>query len=198
MKGGKGCAVADLRGDSLHIFLCHLLKLVKVIEEPLPALIENSCPGCILHALDEPVNLLQLNALQVISNRHVELEPVHGTKAVFLSQHLTCEPCFHILVKCLGNIQLRGPLTVIALVIRLDTWLCNRKVLAVQLLYGLQFKETAAGYISRNNILGQLGVGACRGTKGCLQLAAEYLIILFRVCLKRFPDSENSTFFVLF
>ena len=68
VKGGKGCTVADLRGNPLHVFLCHLLKLIKVVKKPLPALIENRRPGCILHALDELVNLFQLNAFQVISN----------------------------------------------------------------------------------------------------------------------------------
>ena len=168
-----------------------------MIQEPLSALVKYRGCGSILHSLDKLVDLLCLDAVQVIANGHVKLESVHCAKAVFLCQYLTCKPSLHVLVKCLGHVQLCGPLTVIAFIIRLDTWLCNGKVLAVQLLYGLQFKETAACHVCGYNVLGQLGVGSCRRAKGCLQLTAEYLIVLRLVCNKRSLDPKNSTFLVL-
>ena len=190
MKGGKGCAIAYLWRNGFHILPGHLLKPVQIVKEPLPALFENGCLRGILHTLDETVNLFCLDAVQVVSNGHVELEAVRTAQAVFLSQHLTGKPCLHILVKCLGHIELCGPLAVVALVVSLDTWLGYGKVLAVQLLYGLKFEETAACNVGSHDILGQLGMGSSCGSKGSLQLTAKNLIGFVRVCNEWPLDSE--------
>ena len=87
-----------------------------------------------MNALDKSVYLRQLDALQVISYRHIELESVRASKAVLLCQHLAGEPGPHVLVKSLGNMSSVDHLAVVALVICLDTGFGYGKIPAVQLL----------------------------------------------------------------
>ena len=198
MKGGKGCAIAYIGRNGFHILPGHLLKPVQIVKEPLPALFENSGFRGILHALNETVNLLCLDSVQIISHGHVELEAVGTSQAVFPGQHLTCKPRLYILVKCLGHIELCGPLAVIALVVCLDTWLGYGKVLTVQLLYGFKLEETAACHVGSHDILGQLGMGACCRPEGSLQLTAKNLIGFVRVRNEWPLDAEYSSLLVLF
>ena len=198
MKGGKGCAVAYLWRYGFHILPGHLLKPVQIVKEPLPALFENGGPGSILHALNETVNFLCLDAVQVISHGHVELEALRTAQSKFPGQHLAGKPGLYILVKCLGHIELCGPLAVIALVVSLDTRFGYGKVLAVQLLYGLKLEETAACHVGSHDILGQLGMGSCCGSEGSLQLTAKNLIGFVRVCNEWSLDAKYSALLVLF
>ncbi|MPM26013.1 hypothetical protein SDC9_72514 [bioreactor metagenome] len=103
------------------------------------ALLENGGAGRVDHAVEEGVDLLALDSLQIIAHRHIEHKPVRVAQAVYMSQHFAGAPRLHVFLECLRNIQLRGPLAVVALVVCQNAGLVNAggQFRAVHLLNGL-------------------------------------------------------------
>ena len=185
-------AVRNPRGHSLRVLPRKMGEALRMVRQPLAAFLKNRHLGGVLHPLDKAVDFLQLNALQVVAHGHIELESVRSPQAVLLCQKMTGKPGLHVLVKGLRHIELRGPLAVIALIIRLDAGLRHRQVLAVNFLHGLQLEKPGAGRIGRRDILGQLGVRPSRRPKGRLQLPSKDCICPFRVSRKKLTDAENT------
>ena len=134
------------------------------------ALLEDGRLGGVHHAVQEGVDLLTLDACQVIAHGHVEHESVGIAQTIDLCHDLQGAPGLHILLKGLLDIQLRGPLAVVALILRQDAGAVDAggQIRAVHLLDGLQLEEPGAGEIAGNDVLGQLGVGAGGGAERSL------------------------------
>ena len=134
------------------------------------ALLEDGRLGGVHHAVQEGVDLLTLDACQVIAHGHVEHESVGIAQTIDLCHDLQGAPGFHILLESLLDIQLRGPLAVVALILRQDAGAVDAggQICAVHLLDGLQLEEPGAGEIAGNDVLGQLGVGAGGGAERSL------------------------------
>ena len=168
VEGGYGYAVAYSGrggGDVIRKLRIELLANFH-------ALLEYGGVGCVAHTVDKCVHLGGLYALKVIAHAHVEHKSIGSAKAVYLADDTDGEPCLYVFVKGLRNIQLGGPFAVVALVLGPDAGAvyAGGKVIAVHLLHGLKLKEAGACVIGRHDILGQLGIGACGGAKGSLQL----------------------------
>ena len=164
MKGGDGDGVGDLAGQAVDKVG---LAGIEPAEDGLALAVDGRFGG-IHHFGDELVDLLALDAGQVIAHRHVEDEAVGIAQAIDLGENLQCKPGLHILLVCLGDIELRGPLAVIALILGQDarTVDAGRQLRAVHLLDGFQLKESRAGKVGGNDVLRQLGIGAGGGAKG--------------------------------
>ena len=121
------------------------------------------------------VDLVALDALQIIAHGHIEHEAVGIAQAVDLGHDLQGAPGLDILLKGLRDIQLRGPLAVVALVLRQDAGAVDAggQLRAVHLLDGLELKEPGAGEVGGDDVLGQLGVGTGSGAEGGLDGLAE-------------------------
>ena len=176
MEGGLGDGVGHLGGDALHVVGVHVLELVQVVQGPVHALLPHGAAGGVLHALDILVDLLTLDALQVVAHAHVEHEAVGVAQAQFLGQQLAGEPALHVLVKGLGHVQLGGPLAVVALVVGGDAGLGHAlgELIAVHDLHRLELKEPGTGGVGGHQVLGQLGVGTGGGAVGGLDLLLEH------------------------
>ena len=159
--GGDGVDEGGLLGEQL---LEHLL-----------ALAEDGGAAGVHHTVDIGVDLLALDALQVIAHRHIEHEAVGVAEAVDLAEDLQSAPGLDILVHGLGHGQLRGPLLVIALVVGQDAGAGHTggQISAVHLLNGLYLEEPGAGRIGGDDVLGQLAVGTGGGAEGGLDALAE-------------------------
>ena len=140
-----------------------------------PAFLKCLRLACILHTLDECVHLLGLDACQIIAHTDIELIAVHTSKSVFLRHERKQEPCLDVLLLRLRHIELCGPLTVIAFVIRLNTGLIHTcgKLGPVHDLHRLQFEEPAPCIVGCRNILRKLAVRACRRSDRRLKPASE-------------------------
>ena len=139
------------------------------------ALLEDGRLGGVHHAVQEGVDLLTLDACQVIAHGHVEHESVGIAQTIDFCHDLQGAPGLHILLESLLDIQLRGPLAVVALILRQNAGAVDAggQICAVHLLDGLQLEEPGAGEIAGNDVLGQLGVGAGGGAEGGLDGLAE-------------------------
>ena len=132
------------------------------------ALLKDRCFGGVHHAVQEGVHLLTLDALQIVAHGHIEHEPVWVAQTVQLGHDLAGAPRLHVFLKGLRDGQLRGPLAVVALVLRQNTGAVDAggQLRAVHLLNGFQLKEPGAAEVARHDVLGQLGVGAGSGAEG--------------------------------
>jgi hypothetical protein len=168
VEGGDGDAVGDPGADGIDE---RGLGGEHLLEDALALLIDGSLGG-VLHLVEVLVDLGTLDALQVVAHGHIEDETVRVTQAVDLGQDFAGEPGLDVLLIGLGHIELGGPLAVIALVLRQDAGTVDAggQLRAVHLLDGLQFEEPGSGEVGGDNVLGQLGVGACGGTEGGLDL----------------------------
>ncbi len=139
------------------------------------ALLENGGLGGVHHLGEEFVHLGPLDALQVVAHGHVEDKGVGITQAVDLGHDFTGAPGFYILLKGLLDVQLRGPLAVVALVLRQNAGPADAggQIRAVHLLDGFQLEEPGSGEIAGNDVLGQLGIGSGGGAEGGLDFLAE-------------------------
>ena len=182
MEGGYRHAVADAGGSRPDV----PVKLGEQLAAHLHALLEYGSVGSVPDALDELIHLRGLYARQVVAHACVEHEAVLGAQAVKPADYAYCEPSLDVLVKGLGNIQLGGPLAVVALVLGPYAGAVDAggKVVAVHLLYSLELKEAGAGIVCGHYILCKLGVRACGGAEGGLQLFFEQgkgLAVLFYI-----------------
>ena len=168
MKGGDGGGITDLFRNRLDILLCHLFKLIQVVQKPLSAFFKNLRIFRIHHAVDKVIDLGLLDPRKVVAHRNIKLKTVPIPQSEFLCDHMKDKPGFYVLAHCLGNIKLCGPLTVVAFILRQDTGTADacRQLLSVHLLYRLQFKKTRACKIGSHDILGKLGMRACRRPDG--------------------------------
>ena len=132
------------------------------------ALLENGRFGGVHHAVQEGVHLLALDALQIVAHGHIEHKAVGIAQTVQLGHDLAGAPCLHVFLKGLRNGQLRGPLTVVALVLRQNAGTVDAggQLRAVHLLNGFQLKEPGAAEVACHDVLGQLGVGTRGGAEG--------------------------------
>ena len=182
MEGGYRHAVADAGGSRPDV----PVKLGEQLAAHLHALPEYGSVGSVPDALYELIHLRGLYARQVVADACVEHEAVLGAQAVKPADYAYCEPSLDVLVKGLGNIQLGGPLAVVALVLGPYAGAVDAggKVVAVHLLYSLELKEAGAGIVCGHYILCKLGVRACGGAEGGLQLFFEQgkgLAVLFYI-----------------
>ena len=106
---------------------------------------------------------------------NVENETVGVAQAVDLAHDLQRAPGLHILLKGLLDIQLGGPLAVVALILRQDAGTVDAgcQVGTVHLLDGLQLEETGTAEVAGDDVLSQLGVGTGGGAEGSLDGLAE-------------------------
>ena len=182
VEGGYRHAVADAGGGSPYV----PVKLGEQLAAHLYALPEYGGLGGVPYALYELIHLGGLYARKIVADARVEHEAVLGTQAVKPADYAYCEPRLYILVKGLRDIQLGGPLAVVALVLGPYAGAVDAggKVVAVHLLYSLEFKEAGAGIVCGHYILCKLGVGARGGAEGGLQLFFEQgkgLAVLFYI-----------------
>ena len=171
VEGGHRHAAGDVGRDGVDVSALAGEELLQDLD----ALLENGCLAGVDHAVEELVDLLTLNARQIVAHGHIEDEAVGITQTVDLSHDLQGAPSLHILLKGLLDIQLGGPLAVVALVLRQDAGTVDAggQVGAVHLLNGLQLKEPGAAEVAGDDVLGQLGVGTGGGAEGSLDGLAE-------------------------
>ena len=175
ISGRLGDGGGHLGGDGFYICLVHVLEAVQVGQGPVQALLPDLAVGGVLHTLDVPVNLLALDARQVVAHRHIEHEAVRIAQAQLLGQQFAGPPGFDILGIGLGHGELGGPLAVVALVPGGDAGLVDAlgQLLPVHDLDGFQLKEPGPGCVGGDDVLGQLGVGPGGGAIGGLNLLRE-------------------------
>ena len=172
VEGGLGDGVGHVGGDAPDIGLVHLLKPVQIGQGPVHALPPHLGTGGVLHPLDVGVHLGTLDALEIVAHAHVEHKAVGIAQFQLLCQQLAGEPRLDVLGEGLGDVQLGGPLAVVALVRGGDAGFADAlgQLLAVHHLHGLDLKEAAARGVGRDDVLGQLGVRAGGGAVGGLDL----------------------------
>ena len=196
VEGGDGDAAADAGGDTVDIAA---LRGEQLLQNRL-ALAEDGGLVGVHHAVDIGVDLLALDALQIIAHGHIEHEAVGIAEAVDLAQHLQGAPRLDVLVHGLGHGQLGGPLLVIALVVGEDTGAgdAGGQISAVHLLDGLDLEEPGASHIGGDDVLRQLAVGAGGGAEGRLDALAEDGQALSRgvVCLAHAEDLAGRGVFL--
>ena len=195
MEGGKGDGAGDPGGDGVDGVLLSREQLVEYGD----ALLENGRFGSVHHAVQEGVHLLALDALQIVAHGHVENKAVGIAQAVQLGHDLAGAPRLHVFLKGLGDRQLRGPLAVVALVLRQNAGAVDAggQFRAVHLLNGFQFKEPGAAEVARHDVLGQLGVGAGSGAEGRFDGLSENGQGL-AAGVEGAMDAEHGTFPVMF
>ena len=171
VEGGDRHAAGDMGGDGVDVSAL----LGEELLENTDALLENGGGAGVDHAVEEVVDLLTLDARQVVAHGHVEHETVGVAQAVDLAHDLQRAPGLHILLKGLLDIQLGGPLAVVALILRQDAGTVDAgcQVGTVHLLDGLQLEETGTAEVAGDDVLSQLGVGTGGGAEGSLDGLAE-------------------------
>ena len=172
VEGGDGDAAGHPGGDGVD----EGGLLGEQLLQDLLALAENGGASGVHHAVDVGVDLLALDALQIVAHGHVEHEPVGIAEAVDLAEDLQGAPGLDILVHGLGHGELRGPFLVVALVVGQNAGAGHTggQVRTVHLLDGFHLEEPGAGHISGDDVLRQLAVGAgCRAERGLNRLAED-------------------------
>ena len=164
VEGGEGHGTGDLGGDGVDIRAL----LWEQLMESGDALLEDRRFGGVHHAVQEGVHLLTLDALQIVAHGHIEHKAVGIAQTVQLGHDLAGAPGFHVFLKGLRDGQLRGPLAVVALVLRQNAGTVDAggQLSTVHLLNGFQLKEPGTAEVARHDVLGQLGVGASGGAEG--------------------------------
>ena len=171
VEGGDGDTAADMGADGVDV--------ARLLGEQLfqhgEALAPDGGAAGVLHALDVGVDLVALDALQVVAHGHIEHEAVGVAQAVDLGDDLQGAPRLDVLLHGLGDGQLGGPLLVIALVHgqNAGTGYAGGQIGAVHLLDGFHLEEAGAGKVGGDDVLGQLAVGAGGRAEGGLDALAE-------------------------
>ena len=163
------------------------------------SVLEHLCLRSVLHAVDVCIHFVLLDALEVITYGHVEHETVRITKSEFFSEDLADEPRLYIFVKRLMYIELCRPLAVVAFVVSSDARLCDTgsEVRTIHVLNCLEFEEPGAGYIGRDDILGQLCVRAGRRSVRRLDLFIEDRERLTVCVFHHLGNTENAFAFAV-
>ena len=199
VKGRNGDRIHDIRGDGIQVLCMEMCEAGEIALQPAAALLIYGGGVGMGHGLQEAVHLGTLDALEIVAAGNIELEAVGAAQTPFPGNHLQGKPGLDVLVPGLGDLQLCGPLTVVALVLRGDAGLLYtlRQLPAVHLLHGLQLEEAGAAVVGGNDVLRELGVGTGSGTDLCLQLPAEEGIEVGRVRLPAPGHAEAGAGFVL-
>ena len=168
VEGGDGDAVGDPGADGVDE---RRLGGEHLLQHALALPIDGGLGG-VLHLGEVFINLGPPDALQVVAHGHVEDEAIRVPQAVGLGQHFAGEPGLDVLPVGLGHGELRGPLAVVALVLRQDAGAADAggQLRAVHLLDGFQLKKPGPGEVGGDDVLGQLGVGPGGGAEGGLDL----------------------------
>ena len=195
VEGGEGDRAGNPGGDGVDGVLFSREQLMENGD----ALLKDRCFGGVHHAVQEGVHLLTLDALQIVAHGHIEHEPVWVAQTVQLGHDLAGAPRLHVFLKGLRDGQLRGPLAVVALVLRQNTGAVDAggQLRAVHLLNGFQLKEPGAAEVARHDVLGQLGVGAGSGAEGRFDGLSENGQGL-AAGVERAMDAEHGTLSVMF
>ena len=164
VEGGEGDRAGNPGGDGVDGILFSREQLMENGD----ALLKDRCFGGVHHAVQEGVHLLTLDALQIVAHGHIEHKAVGIAQTVQLGHDLAGAPRLHVFLKGLRDGQLRGPLAVVALVLRQNTGAVDAggQLRAVHLLNGFQLKEPGAAEVACHDVLGQLGVWASGGAEG--------------------------------
>ena len=189
VEGRDRHAAGDMGGDGVDV---GALAGEKLFQDP-DALLEDGSLAGVDHAVEEVVDLLTLNARQIVAHGHVEHKAVGVAQTVDLAHDLQGAPGLHILLKGLLDIQLGGPLAVVALVLgqNAGTVDAGGQIGAVHLLDGLELKEPGAAEVAGDDVLRQLGVGTGGGAEGGLDGLAEDGQLL-HACLVGLVDAEHG------
>ena len=200
MQGGLGDGVGDAGRDGVDVVSIDVLEHIQVSQGPVLTCIPDLGLGSVHHVVDVGVGLVLLDVSQVVANGHVEDKAIGIAHAKFLGHQLQCPPTLNILGVSFGDPQLGGPLAVVALVACGDAGTVDAcaQVLAVHLLNGLQLEETGACCVCSNDVLCQLGVGACSGTVGGLDLLVEDGQSLTGGVVNLLSDAKDGTLFLVF
>ena len=175
MQSRNRCRITDERRNALDIFFCYMFKFVCMCKKYFFTFFECLSIFCILHALNKCINLFGFDTCQIVSHTDVELESIHASQSVFLCHKGQKEPCFDIFILRLLYIQLGRPLTVVALIIRFDTWFVDTRCQfsTVHNLNSFQLEKTRSCIIRSNDILCQLAVRACCRSNRGLQFSSK-------------------------
>ena len=112
------------------------------LQRSFHTVLENLILRRVNHGIDKVVDLRLPDAVEVVSDRHVENDAVRIAQVEFLRNDVNDEPGLDVLVQRLLHGQLCRPLAIVALIPHLDAGLRNtlRKLAAVHLLDRLKFK----------------------------------------------------------
>ena len=171
VEGGDSDGPGDPGGDGRDVVALRREELRQHGE----AFLELGGGAGIHHIVDVAVDLLALDAFQVVAHAHVENEAVRITQAIDLAEDLQRAPGLDVLILGLGHRELGGPLLVVALVRRQDAGAghAGGQLRAVHFLDGLHLEEAGAGIVGGDDVLGQLAVGAGGGAEGGLDALPE-------------------------
>ena len=171
MERGNRDAAADARGDGGD----EVLFLREQLGQNGEAFLELRGVRRVHHVVDVAVDLLALDALEIIADRHVEHEAVRGAEAVDLGPDFERAPGLDILILRLRDFELGRPFLVVALVSGQNarTRHAAGQLFAVHFLHRLDLEEAGAGKIRSDDVLCQLAVGACCRAERCLDRLAE-------------------------
>ena len=106
MERGLGDRAGDARRDGVDKGGVHVLEAVEIGLSPGNGLLEDGSVGGVLHVVDVGVDLLALNALEVVANRHVEDEAVRVAEAKLAGEELAGNPGLDVLVEGVGHGEL--------------------------------------------------------------------------------------------
>ena len=168
VEGGDRDGVGDAAGQAVDEVG---LAGIEPPEDGLALLVDGGVGG-VHHFGDELVDLLTLDTGQIVAHGHIEDKAVGVAQAVDLGEDFQGEPGLDVLLIGLGDIELRGPLAVIALVLSQNAGPVDAggQISAVHLLDGFQLKEPGPGEVGGDDILGQLGIGTGGGAEGGLDV----------------------------
>ena len=162
VEGGEGDRVGDVRGEPGEVVSAEALEPVQVGLQPGERLAVRGGGGGVPEALEEAVDEGGADALQVVADGRVVRDVVAVADPEFHGEHADRDVGADVLVKGLADRELGGPLAVEALVLRVDARLGDGGAdrLPVHHLHGLQLDEAGAGEVGRDDVGGELGVGA--------------------------------------
>ena len=171
MERGNRDAAADARGDGGD----EVLFLREQLGQDGEALFELRGVRRVHHIVDVAVDLLTLDALEIVADGHIEHEAVRGAEAIDPGQDFERAPGLDIFVLRLRDFELGRPFLVVALVSSQNarTRHAASQLFAVHLLHGLDLEEAGACKIRSDDVLCQLAVGACCRAERCLDRLAE-------------------------
>ena len=192
--------VRDMRRDGGDECLIDILEAVEIALCPDNSLLEGRRACGVHHLVDEGIDLLGLDALEVVADRHVEDEAVRIAEAELLCQELYGNPGLHVLAEGIVDRELRRPLAVVALIRCQDARLVHagRELCAIHLLDGLELEEARARHIGSDDVLCKLRVGAGCRTVGRLDLLVEDRTGMARALLHDAGLAEDRALLCIF
>ena len=169
------CGDGDAPGDARRNVRDEVLFRREQLGQHLETFLELRRVFRVHHVVDVAVDLLTLDAVQVVADGHVEHEAVGIAEAIDLREDLQRAPRLDIFVLCLPDLELGRPLLIVAFVRgqNAGTRHAAGQLFAVHLLDGLDLKEARAGHVGRDDVLCQLAVRAGGGAERRLNALTE-------------------------